>query len=158
MVVSPPEAINELFLEKQRSLEAERKEISRAISELKTIKINELPQSNYKYFEGIPEIKGMWHEILEAMNKLADSDARFDLQSVVAAFKGARFAHVDGSFRSDGLRVSTEGQIKALLADPNTSIEDVYASFGYKPTSAYKDTISQSEVKELVVKVKSILK
>ncbi|MBI2499543.1 hypothetical protein HYV88_04850 [Candidatus Woesearchaeota archaeon] len=60
---SPPEALNELFLEKQRRLEEERKEINEVIDNLKKKEINEEPYSKYKYYEGLIGIKSMWHEI-----------------------------------------------------------------------------------------------
>lgn len=66
---SPPEVLNELFLEKQKDLEQERKEIQGLISNLKTKKPREDPQSNYKYYEGISGIKGMWHEVNSLMKK-----------------------------------------------------------------------------------------
>jgi len=65
---SPPETLNEIFLEKQKNLEKERKDIQELIANLKTKKIQE-PQSNYKYYEGISGIKGMWHEINSDMKK-----------------------------------------------------------------------------------------
>ena len=66
---SPPEALNELFLEKQRRIEQERKQVTKAITELKKIEIQEKSQSNYRYFEGISGIKAMWYKINELMDK-----------------------------------------------------------------------------------------
>jgi HTH-type transcriptional regulator, sugar sensing transcriptional regulator len=66
---SPPETLNELFLEKQRNLEEERKEIQRVIKNLKTKEVEEEPFSKYKYYEGFISIKSMWHEINTYMNK-----------------------------------------------------------------------------------------
>lgn len=66
---SPPESLNEIFREKQRKLEEEQKELSSAISELKKIELEEKPQTNYKYYEGIPGIKSLWHEINSKMGK-----------------------------------------------------------------------------------------
>jgi len=68
-IPSNPEALNELFLEKQKSLEDERKEIQELVKKLKTKEIQEEPQSNYKYYEGIPGIKSMWHEINSLLNR-----------------------------------------------------------------------------------------
>ncbi|MBD3354371.1 hypothetical protein GF361_00120 [Candidatus Woesearchaeota archaeon] len=68
---SPPEALNELFIKKQKRLEQERKEVTEAISKLKTQKISSPPESNYKYHEGISGIKAMWHEINETMDNSA---------------------------------------------------------------------------------------
>ena len=66
---SPPESLNELFLEKQKKLEEERKDIAKAIAELKKRELKEKPQTNYKYYEGVSGIKSMWHEINSKMNK-----------------------------------------------------------------------------------------
>lgn len=66
---SPPEVLNELFLEKQKELDLERQNISKVISELKKRKIENEPQSNYKYYEGIVGIKSMWYEINTMLNK-----------------------------------------------------------------------------------------
>jgi len=66
---SNPEVLNDLFLEKQKSIETERQQIQSLVKKLKTQKIQEEPQSNYKYYEGISGIKGMWHEINSQLNK-----------------------------------------------------------------------------------------
>jgi len=66
---SPPESLNEIFLEKQRKLEEEQKELAKAISDLKKIELEEKPQTNYKYYEGISGIKSLWHEINSKMRK-----------------------------------------------------------------------------------------
>lgn len=68
-MASSPDSLNELFLEKQNKLEEERKEVTKAITELKRREIKEPSQINYKYYEGISGIKAMWHEINDAMNK-----------------------------------------------------------------------------------------
>ncbi len=64
---SPPDVLNELFIEKQKKLDDERKEITELISKLKKKEIKQQPQSNYKYFEGVVGIKSMWHEINDMM-------------------------------------------------------------------------------------------
>ncbi len=66
---SNPETLNELFKEKQSKIEEERKQIQELVNKLKIKKIAEEPQSNYKYYEGISGIKGMWHEINSLLNK-----------------------------------------------------------------------------------------
>lgn len=66
---SPPEVLNDLFLEKQKRLEEERKAVNNLISSLKIEKSKKEPLSNYKYFEGLTGIKSMWHEINSLMNK-----------------------------------------------------------------------------------------
>lgn len=65
---APPETLDELFLEKQKKLEQERKEIKQLISNLKKREIKEEPQSNYKYFEGLTGIKALWHEVNKKMS------------------------------------------------------------------------------------------
>ena len=66
---SPPEALNELILEKQKTLDQERKDVINLISNLKVKKIEKESESNYKYYEGITGIKSMWYEINEKMDK-----------------------------------------------------------------------------------------
>ena len=58
---SPPESLSELFKEKQKRLEEERKQVERIVSNLKTKEPGKDSISNYKYYEGIPAIKSMWH-------------------------------------------------------------------------------------------------
>lgn len=65
---SPPEILNELFLEKQKKLDQERKEVAEIISNLKKTELPKEPYSNYKYFEGIIGIKAMWHKVNQEMN------------------------------------------------------------------------------------------
>ena len=65
---SPPESLNELFLEKQKRLDEERKEVTMLISQLKTKKVKKEPYSNYKYYEGMVGVKSMWHEINSVMD------------------------------------------------------------------------------------------
>ena len=65
---SPPETLDELFLEKQKRLEEERKEIKQLISNLKKKEVKKEPQSNYKYFEGLTGIKALWYEINKKMS------------------------------------------------------------------------------------------
>lgn len=63
-----PDALNELFLEKQRKLDEERREVAELVSNLKKRKIESEPYSNYKYYEGISGVKSMWHEINNFMS------------------------------------------------------------------------------------------
>ena len=67
-MASPPEILNELFLEKQKKLEEERKDVNEIISTLKKEYSTEQPYSNYKYYEGITGVKSMWHELNELMD------------------------------------------------------------------------------------------
>ena len=60
---APPESLNELFLQKQKKLDEERKEVNKLISNLKKIEVKKEPHSNYKYYEGLIGLKSMWHEI-----------------------------------------------------------------------------------------------
>ena len=66
---SHPETLNDLFLEKQRKLDEDRKEVNDLISSLKIKKLEKEPYSNYKYFEGLTGIKSMWHEINGTINR-----------------------------------------------------------------------------------------
>lgn len=66
---APPEALEELFLEKQRELEEERIQVREAVLSLKKVQLTEKPQSNYKYYEGMNGIKSIWKEINEHMNE-----------------------------------------------------------------------------------------
>lgn len=67
---APPEALNELFLTKQKDLETKRKEVTKAIEQLKKREIHEKSQTNYKYYEGLIGIKAMWHEITKSLKNL----------------------------------------------------------------------------------------
>jgi len=64
---APPDTLNELFIEKQKKLDEERKEVTDMIANLKKQEIKKEPYSNYKYFEGMTGIKALWHEINEKM-------------------------------------------------------------------------------------------
>jgi len=66
---SPPETLNELFLEKEKDLEKQRKEIQDLIQNLKRTPIEQEPQSKYKYYKSFSGIKGMWHEINSLLNE-----------------------------------------------------------------------------------------
>jgi len=66
---SDPESLNELFKEKQENIEKERKQIQILVNKLKIKKIEKEPQSNYKYYENISGIKGMWHEINSLLDR-----------------------------------------------------------------------------------------
>ena len=68
-MAAPPDVLNELFLEKQKNLEQERKQVSELVSNLKRRSVDNEPYSNYKYFEGIPRIKSMWCEINSSMSE-----------------------------------------------------------------------------------------
>jgi len=71
---APVETLNELFLEKQKKLEEERKQVAELVKNLKTQEPEKEPYSNYKYYEGIIGIKSMWHEINSLLGK--DSEER----------------------------------------------------------------------------------
>jgi sugar-specific transcriptional regulator TrmB len=66
---APPEILNELFLEKQKKLEEERKKINELVLNLKKREPEKETYSNYKYYEGMIGIKAMWHEINSIMDK-----------------------------------------------------------------------------------------
>ena len=61
---SNPETLNELFLNKQKKLDEERKDVLKLISELKKKDLKEESYSNYKYYEGFTGIKAMWNEFI----------------------------------------------------------------------------------------------
>lgn len=71
-IPSDPETLNELFFKKQKSLEEERKEIQSLIKKLKPKEIQEKPESNYKYYEGISGVKSMWYEINSLLNSKSE--------------------------------------------------------------------------------------
>ncbi|MFH1445625.1 MAG: helix-turn-helix domain-containing protein [Nanoarchaeota archaeon] len=66
---STPEILNDIFLEKQKSLDEERRELNKLIINMKTKGVQKMPFSNYKYFEGLNGVKSMWHEINHLMDK-----------------------------------------------------------------------------------------
>lgn len=63
-----PDVLNELFLEKQKKIDEERKEIAEVITNLKRREVAEPAISNYKYYEGFVGIKSMWYEIRKIMS------------------------------------------------------------------------------------------
>lgn len=68
-VASSPDVLNDLFIEKLKTFEEERKSIADFVSSLKTQNPTTEPYSNYRYFEGLVGIKALWHEINGTMNK-----------------------------------------------------------------------------------------
>ncbi len=66
---APVEALNELFIEKQKNIEQERKELKQLINNLTKIEVTKDLLSNYKYYENISGIKSMWYEINSIMDK-----------------------------------------------------------------------------------------
>lgn len=67
---SDPEILDEIFDEKQKTIEQERKEIKSLIANLKTQQNIPLPISDYKYFEGLQGLKSVWFEITENLKNL----------------------------------------------------------------------------------------
>lgn len=67
---SAPETINELFKEKEKELEEERKQINNLIEELKARTKVEDSSSNYRYYEGINGVKSMWLEVSNSLKHL----------------------------------------------------------------------------------------
>ena len=61
-----PEALNDLFLDKQNKIEEQRKHVRNLIDKMKTRKTEE-PISKYRYYEGLQGIKSMWHDINQYM-------------------------------------------------------------------------------------------
>jgi HTH-type transcriptional regulator, sugar sensing transcriptional regulator len=68
-----PEVIDSLFIEKQKRIEEERKEMKSLIKSLKDKEQEEKSHSKYKYYEGIVGVKSMWHEINESLHHLPKS-------------------------------------------------------------------------------------
>jgi len=71
-IPSNPEILNELFDEKQKNIEEEKEQIQELISKLKVKEVEEESQSNYRYYEGISGIKGMWYEINSTLNEKSE--------------------------------------------------------------------------------------
>ncbi len=67
---SDPAILDDLFDEKQKSIEEERKEIKDLIKNLKTEQNIPFPISNYKYYEGLQGVKSAWIEITEGLKTL----------------------------------------------------------------------------------------
>jgi HTH-type transcriptional regulator, sugar sensing transcriptional regulator len=63
-----PDFLSEIFLQKEKRLEEERKELKNLITNLKKTEIKNESYSDYKYFEGISGIKSMWYEINNTMD------------------------------------------------------------------------------------------
>ncbi|MAG45465.1 MAG: hypothetical protein CMH63_01685 [Nanoarchaeota archaeon] len=110
---SPPDSLNELFLEKQKKLDLERKEIAKLVSNLKRKELEEEPQSNYKYYEGLVGIKSMWHEINSRMSK--------DTPLKAYTAKKESYQRMVG-FYSEHHKLRKNKQIKEKLIFPNEDI------------------------------------
>lgn len=67
---NPPETFNDFVENKQNELDLQKEKIAQAIRQLKVVRIEKEPQSDYKYFEGVAGIKSMWHEIEENLPML----------------------------------------------------------------------------------------
>ena len=71
---SAPEVLNELFIERERKLGEERKEIYEVIKNLKKPEQETESYANYRYFEGIPGVKAMWYEITNYLSIIDKSE------------------------------------------------------------------------------------
>ena len=111
---SSPEILNDLFLEKQKKLDEERKEVTELISSLKVRKPKKEPASNYKYFEGLIGIKSMWHEINSSMNKN-------DIMRVYAG-KRVSYERMVG-FLNEHHKLRVKNKVKERLIFPKEDIE-----------------------------------
>ncbi|MBS3175660.1 hypothetical protein J4457_00290 [Candidatus Woesearchaeota archaeon] len=69
-VASSPEILNDLFVEKVKLLEQERKQINDLVESLKKVKPLEEPFSKYRYYEGLNGVKSMWHELRDDLHSL----------------------------------------------------------------------------------------
>ena len=66
---SSPDVLNELFRQKQEKIQQQQEHVEQLIEKLKSKAQEKENVSNYKYYEGIPALRGMWHEIRNQMNK-----------------------------------------------------------------------------------------
>ncbi len=64
---SDPEVIKDLFNKKQRELEGQKTALTKIIESLKHKQSLESPISKYKYYEGLPGLRSIWLEMIEAM-------------------------------------------------------------------------------------------
>ena len=120
---SPPEALNELFLEKERRIEQERREIRELISKLEVRKFKE-PQSNYKYYEGISGIKAMWYENISLLPDLDKST----VIKVYAAEKKA-YEKLLGFYREYQKARKKSGVRQQLIIPPGEVRVQTYKEF-----------------------------
>lgn len=67
---NPPDSFNEFVKNKQEQLDRQKEKVKETISQLKQAGITKETQSNYKYYEGISGIKGMWYEIINELPKI----------------------------------------------------------------------------------------
>lgn len=67
---SDPAILDDLFDEKQKKIEIERKDIKDLIKNLKIEKNASLPISNYRYYEGMQGVKSAWLELTEELKNL----------------------------------------------------------------------------------------
>jgi sugar-specific transcriptional regulator TrmB len=111
---SPPESLSELFKEKQKKLEEERKQVEKLISNLKIKEHNKEPISNYKYYEGIPAIKSMWYEI---NNTLTENT----MERIYGVKKGSYELLLGFYNEHHKLRLSKKAKSKILLAKEDIS-------------------------------------
>jgi HTH-type transcriptional regulator, sugar sensing transcriptional regulator len=73
-MASEPEVLNELFVEREKKLGEERKEVGELIKNLKKPKKGSESYANYKYFEGISGVKAMWYEITDYLSLVDRGD------------------------------------------------------------------------------------
>lgn len=111
---SSPEVLNDLFLEKQKKLDEERKEVNDLISSLKVKKPKKEPVSNYKYFEGLVGIKSMWHEINSSMNK----------DDIMRVYTGKRVSYERMiGFLNEHHKLRVKKKVKELMIFPEEDTE-----------------------------------
>jgi sugar-specific transcriptional regulator TrmB len=72
-MASSPDVLNELFIEKEKRLDEERKEVGELIKNLKKPEDDADSYADYKYFEGITGVKAMWFELTDYITK-TDAD------------------------------------------------------------------------------------
>ena len=72
-MASSPDVLNELFIEREKRLDEERKEVGELIKNLKKPENDTESSTNYKYFEDITGVKAMWFELTNYLGEM-DSD------------------------------------------------------------------------------------
>ena len=66
---SSPDVLNELFIEKGKEIDGERKEVYELIKNIKKPEDDSESYADYKYFEGISGVKAMWFELTDYISK-----------------------------------------------------------------------------------------
>jgi len=84
---SDPEILEEIFDDKQKEIEKERKEIKELIKNLKSEHNVPLALSGYKYFEGLQAVKSVWFELTEELEKIPKNETIVIYTGIKGAFE-----------------------------------------------------------------------